>query len=179
MQLSHRRVQEVQLGLLRKDLSTELTDFDEAPTCNEPPPLNHNKRPVSRLLHLTMNTSNYNVNEAGSPWVLKTPLNMHSPPTNEVNAMRLIDDESPTIADSSFETFTAPRIRFPTNKLLFGISNEAEQRRTSAPTGLRMSFSHDEVKNGRKRKHVANINPFTPTSMLASLKKKFKSEPEL
>jgi hypothetical protein len=169
IQTSHLRVQEVQLNLLQKDLSQDLMDVDE-PACVEPPPLNYIKRPVSRLLH----------NQVDRQHAPATPsVSLHSPPTNEVKAMRLFD-KSPVLGSSPVAAATAPRHAFaPKSRLLFGCADESQPRRISAPGALRVSFGPTEAEASLKRKRVANINPFTPTSMLASLKKKYRSEPQM
>jgi hypothetical protein len=99
--------------------------------------------------------------------------------------MRLFD-KSPTLGSSPVAAFTVPKFGATKSRLLFG-AGDAEghfnPRRASAPVGLRVSFGLPDVSQvetsgkERKRKRVANINPFTPTSMLASLKKKYQSEP--
>ena len=197
IQTSHLRVQELQLNLLQKDLSNEMMMELDEPTCTEPPPLNYSKRPMSRLLHISVDSTQQNTpkqhfdlsrNDAEdikSPWLLQTPSNLHSPPTNEVKAMRLFD-KSPTLGSSPVAAFTVPKFGATKSRLLFG-AGDAEghfnPRRASAPVGLRVSFGLPDVSQvetsgkERKRKRVANINPFTPTSMLASLKKKYQSEP--
>ena len=168
-----------------------MMDFEE-PTCNEPPPLNYSKRPMSRLLHIaTENLSLQHTpidhdDDDESPWQLQTPANPHSPPTNEVKAMKLFD-RSPTLGNSPTGAFTVPKFGATKSRLLFAAGDNGDTyhpRRTSAPAGMRVTFGQTEVNScdvskERKRKRVANINPFTPTSMLASLKKKFRSEPEL
>lgn len=188
IQTSHLRVQQVELNHLQRDLMPEMMDFEE-PTCNEPPPLNYSKRPMSRLLHVSVDhQTNHTPQPYGdkgtqSPWLLKTPANLHSPPTNEVNAMRLFD-HSPTVVSSPVAAYTVPKHGMTKSRLFFGegFDEPNHMRRTSAPAGLRVTFNgqteNDMVKE-RKRKRVGNINPFTPTSMLASLKKRFKSEPVL
>ena len=207
IQTSHLRVQELQLNLLQKDLSNdlfqkdatfnEMMDLDE-PTCTEPPPLNYSKRPMSRLLHISIDSSHQNTpkhfgqsqsgEDVKSPWLLQTPCNPHSPPTNEVKAMKLFDKSPPTFGSSPVAAFTVPKFGATKSRLLFGAGDDGDHfnpRRASAPTGLRVSFGLPDVSQvevsgkERKRKRVANINPFTPTSMLASLKKKYQSEPVL
>ena len=195
IQTSHLRVQEVQLNLFQRDLLTNndmAMDFDDHPTCNEPPPLNYSKRPMSRLLHVSVDhhtaaTPRHFEDEStpGSPWLQQTPANMHSPPTNEVKAMKLFD-KSPTLGSSPVGAFSVPKFAAAKGRMLFGSGDSASHampKRMSAPAaGFRVSFGATEsadLGKERKRKRIANINPFTPTSMLASLKKKYRSEPEM
>ena len=195
IQTSHLRVQEVQLNLFQRDLLTnnDMMDFDDHPTCNEPPPLNYSKRPMSRLLHVAVDHQNAATPKhfgdesttPGSPWLQRTPANMHSPPTNEVKAMKLFD-KSPTLGSSPTGAFSAPKFAAAKGRMLFGSGDSASHampKRMSAPAaGFRVSFGSTETADlgkERKRKRIANVNPFTPTSMLASLKKKYRSEPEM
>jgi len=147
---------------------------------------------MSRLLHVSVDnrpvaTPKHFENQStpGSPWLQQTPVNMHSPPTNEVKAMKLFD-KSPTLGSSPVRAFSAPKFAAAKGRLLFGSGDNASHvvpKRMSAPAaGFRVSFGATETVDlgkERKRKRVANINPFTPTSMLASLKKKYRSEPEM
>ena len=183
IQTSHLKVQEVDFNLLQKNYITDSMDLDE-PTCSRPPPL-ISKRPMSRLSIAIDNQSprhynNFIVEDSyfrSSPLVQQTPANLHSPPTNEVKAMKLFD-KSPTYGSSPVAPFTAPKFG---SRLLFGFGgNKDDHRRVSAPSGLRVSFGQTEAElsgKERKRKRIANINPFTPNSMLKSMKKKFQSEP--
>ena len=183
---SHLRVQEVELNLLQKDFLNDMELDEDEPAYNEPPPL-ITKRPMSRL-NISVDTPRhiYGNNESASnssPWLLKTPANLHSPPTNEVKAMKLFD-KSPFYGSSPIAPTTAPRyargIKF---RHLMGADNNGDHsRRFSGPAGLRVSFGQPETETSgkeRKRKRVANINPFTPNSMLESLKKKYCSLPEM
>ena len=88
----------------------------------------------------------------GSP--ASEPINSPSPPTNEVRAMRLFDD-----------TNTSP-VSVP--KLSLKSKFFDQNRRTSAPAAT-LAFGDSEP---RKRKRASNINPFTPVSIWASLRKK-------
>lgn len=109
-----------------------------------PPPLNYSKRPVSRIRFPGMM----------SP--ASEPINSPSPPTNEVRAMRLFDD-----------TNTSP-VSVP--KLSLKSKLFDQNRRISAPPAVTaLAFGDSEP---RKRKRVSNINPFTPVSIWASMRKK-------
>jgi hypothetical protein len=91
-------------------------------------------------------------------------------------------DKSPAYGSSPVAPFTAPKFGAALkSRLLFGTGGgDNYLRRVSAPAGLRVSFGQPETElSERKRKRVANVNPFTPNSMLASLKKKYRSEPEM
>jgi len=81
-----------------------------------------------------------------------------SPPTNAVNAMRLFDCKSSSSVSS---TSSLPR-----NKLQKSSRNLFEnglQRRKSAPVYL--------SQDSRRKSKTANLNPFTPSAMKASLNK--------
>ena len=183
IQTSHLKVQEVDFNSLQKNYITDSMDVDE-PTCSRPVPL-VSKRPMSRLSITIDNQTprhfnNFNADDSdlrSSPLVQQTPANLHSPPTNEVKAMKLFD-KSPTYGSSPVAPFTAPKFG---SRLLFGFGgNKDDHRRASAPSGLRVSFGQTEAElsgKERKRKRIANINPFTPNSMLKSMKKKYQSEP--
>ena len=182
IQTSHLKVQEVDFNLLQKNYINDSMDVDE-PSCSRPPPL-ISKRPMSRLSITIDNQTprhfNFNNDDSdlrSSPLVQQTPANLHSPPTNEVKAMKLFD-KSPTYGSSPVAPFTAPKFG---SRLLFGFGgNKDDHRRVSAPSGLRVSFGQTEAElsgKERKRKRIANINPFTPNSMLKSMKKKYQSEP--
>lgn len=123
-------------------------------TAKAPPPLNYVRRPVSRI----------------------RPLQNHpdSPPTNGVQAMKLFDaNDSPGNGALITSPVTAPRPAIK-SRLFF-----TKDRRTSAPGGVAgyENASGDSLNKERKRKR-ANINPFTPTSMLVSLKKKARMSGE-
>ena len=76
--------------------------------------------------------------------------------------MKIFDDHIVT------SPVTAPRMN-PTRSRVFG---DSENRRDSAPAAASniMAYAGDAI--DRKRKRTTNINPFTPTSILATLKKK-------
>ena len=109
-----------------------------------PPPLNYSKRPVSRIRF------------PGLLSPASEPINSPSPPTNEVRAMRLFDD-----------TNTSP-VSVP--KLSLKSKLFDQNRRISAPPAVTaLAFGDSEP---RKRKRASNINPFTPVSIWASMRKK-------
>ena len=178
IQTSHLKVQEVDFNLLQKNYINDWMDVDE-PSCSRPQ--SHiSKRLMSRLSITIDNQTprHFNLcNDRSLPLVQQMPANLHSPPTNEVKAMKLFD-KSPTYGSSPVAPFTAPKFG---SRLLFGFSSSKDNhRRISAPSGLRVSFGLTEAElsgKERKRKRIANINPFTPKSMLKSMKKKYQSEP--
>ena len=109
-----------------------------------PPPLNYVKRPVSRIQSRLSRPAS-------------DPLD---PPTNEVRAMRLFDAPAPMVTSP----VSAPRLQLAKSRFCFDENN----RRVSAPAPGSNIYQHEE----KKRKRTANINPFTPTSILASMRKK-------
>ena len=117
-------------------------------------------------------------------YIYQTPTNQHSPPTNEVRAMRIFDSNSPKghrVPDCDI----GPRFRIPFANLEDANNEETassgHQRRRSAPGGVENSnveqsavkMDHFRSEQTRKRqKRVANINPFTPTPTLDSIKRR-------
>ena len=115
-------------------------------------------------------------------YIYQTPTNQHSPPTNEVKAMRIYDSNSPKgyrvpVCD------TAPKFRFPFDNIEDAQeeSSNGHQRRKSAPGGVENSNDESRIskidrfrsEQSRKRqKRVANINPFTPTPTFDSIKRR-------
>ena len=156
-----------QLNLLQKDLPDNMrqrsgsgasssVEEPEPPAAAHPPPLNYVKRPVSRIV---ANMNGGGVAFKSTP--LSDPLSPASPPTEKVKALKLID-QSPTLVTSPK---TAPR--WGLKSRLF---TETAPRRVSAPQPGMVAASGDII--AKKRKRTANINPFTPTPMIVSLKKK-------
>lgn len=82
--------------------------------------------------------------------------------------MKLFDDNNLT------SPVSAPR-NLQMRSRLFGNSLQNENRRVSAPapaTNILAHFNNSENEQ-RKRKRTTNINPFfTPTSLLATMRKK-------
>ncbi len=162
-----------QLNLLQKDLpdaelrqrsgsGTSLSSIDEPA---QPPPLNQNKRPVSRILARLHHNYDHDDGGASGSWKLSDPLGgPASPPTEKVKALKLIDQSPSQISSPK----TAPR--FGLKSRLF---TETAPRRVSAPQPV---LDHSAANAGdmvaKKRKRTANINPFTPTPLIVSLKKK-------
>ena len=130
-----------------RELNLLQKDLHEAKLNHEsgaPPPLNYSKRPVSRIRF------------PGLLSPASEPINSPSPPTNEVRAMRLFDD-----------TNTSP-VSVP--KLSLKSKLFDQNRRISAPPAVTaLAFGDSEP---RKRKRASNINPFTPVSIWASMRKK-------
>ena len=112
-----------------------------------PPPLNYVKRPVSRISGIPNSR-------------FQSP---SSPPTNEVEAMKLFDDHIIT------SPVTAPRL----NPIRSRVFESDKDRRQSAPApgNNLMAYSGGDASE-RKRKRVTNINPFTPSYIMANLRKK-------
>jgi len=158
IQTSHLKPQEVRLDILQKSLFCDAleTDFGDEEILNcEPTPLNPVKRPASR----------FQFSHKSSKDSL-TSINLHSPPTDEVKAMKLFDKSpSPKHKPPLFYGDSLTIRRFPTNGTCF--------------KGL---FATSEIKSlgkERKRKQVANVNPFTPTSMMALIKNQSKMQSQM
>jgi len=121
---------------------------------SRPPPLNYNKRPISRL------SGHSRFIDSEGPH--SDPI---TPPTDGVKAMRLFDD-----CQLITSPVSAPRVR---SRIFANFLND-EKRRSSAPApASNISAYKPEVsiEQMRKRKRT-NINPFTPTSLMQTLRKK-------
>lgn len=153
IQMSHLKSQEVRLNLLPNVLFGDQMELNDESMTPEPHIFNHLNGPASRL-HFSL--CDISGSRGRAPL---TPTNLHSPPTNEVKAMKLFD-KSPS----------------PKHKLLTSFNEKWAPRRFSASGNYLKSSSAGK---DYKRKQVANVNPFTPSSMLASIKKQFKSESEV
>ena len=124
---------------------------------------------------------------ASPGYIYQTPTNQHSPPINEVRAMRIFDSHSPNDHKIISSAVTAPKVRIAFGVLEDGNKESKEnghQRRKSAPAGAITSDNrgtgacgdHHRSEQARKpRKRIANINPFTPTPTLESIKRRKKS----
>ena len=194
------------------------------PTLDAPPPLNYNKRPISRLSliremmqqrkkdeqlsirtdlqprqHdrkidktdlLGLRTPSFEGGEfiASPGFICQTPTNQHSPPTNEVRAMRIFDSHSPTGHRIFTSVASAPKFRIAFDVVGDDKDTEAKgnghQRRVSAPAGVKMPSDYKYGGGGdapsgeparKSRKRSANVNPFTPTPTLESIKRRKKS----
>ena len=84
----------------------------------------------------------------GSPgYIYQTPTNQHSPPINEVRAMRIFDSHSPNGTRTIPSHETAPKFRLPFDSLDTTSADtkvSGHQRRKSAPAGR---FSPDVCNN--------------------------------
>jgi len=134
-----------------------------SPSC-KPPQLNYTKRPKSRIHPRLL----------GYEGPASDPI---MPPTNEMKSIKLFDDsrDSSQLATSPVSTSSAPRQLMRSR--IFSDSSDPENRRVSAPAPVqRYAASNQEqaIINDqlRKRKRSSNINPFTPTSIMATLRKK-------
>lgn len=134
-----------------------------SPSC-KPPQLNYTKRPKSRIQPRLL----------GYEGPASDPI---MPPTNEMKSIKLFDDsrDSSQLATSPLSTSSAPRQLMRSR--IFSDSSDPENRRVSAPAPVqRYAASNQEqaIINDqlRKRKRSSNINPFTPTSIMATLRKK-------
>jgi len=134
-----------------------------SPSC-KPPQLHYNKRPKSRIQPRLL----------GYEGPASDPI---MPPTNEMKSIRLFDDsrDSTQLITSPVSTSSAPRPLMRSR--IFSDSFDPETRRLSAPAPVqRYAASNQEqaIINDqlRKRKRSSNINPFTPTSIMATLRKK-------
>merc|ERR1719266_1156383 len=134
-----------------------------SPSC-KPPQLNYTKRPKSRIQPRLL----------GYEGPASDPI---MPPTNEMKSIKLFDDsrDSSQLATSPVSTSSAPRPLMRSR--IFSDSSDTENRRVSAPAPVqRYAASNQEqaIINDqlRKRKRSSNINPFTPTSIMATLRKK-------
>jgi len=137
-----------ELNLLQKDKFDQLTSM--------PPPLNYNKRPVSRL---SGNHPRYFDSEGPH----SDPI---TPPTDGVKAMKLFDD-----CQLITSPVSAPKIR----SRIFSNFGSDEKRRVSAPAPVSNILAYkpeSSIEHLRKRKRATNINPFTPTSLMQTLRKK-------
>ena len=106
---------------------------------------------------------------------LDSPLNSPSPPTNTMKAMRLFDGlTSPNSACAISSPRSAPRVLPLKSRLIF--DEDGEPRRCSFP-GIGSQFHKnlfvecDSTSSAEKPK-LANINPFTPTAMIAANRRK-------
>jgi len=165
-----------------------------------PPPLNYMKAPMSRLYQARDKSDNHDipsspisscmVDDRLSPikhsnfgkWpreprnlFLDSPMNSPSPPTNTMKAMRLFDGlTSPNSACAISSPRSAPRVLPLKSRLIF--DEDGEPRRSSFPgIGLQFhknSFVECDSTSSVKKPKLANINPFTPTAMLAANRKR-------
>jgi len=134
-----------------------------SPSC-KPPQLNYTKRPKSRIQPRLL----------GYEGPASDPI---MPPTNEMKSIRLFDDsrDSQQMLTSPVSTSSAPRLLMRSR--IFSDSFDPETRRLSAPAPVqRYAASNQEQAlindQLRKRKRCSNINPFTPTSIMATIRKK-------
>lgn len=164
-----------------------------------PPPLNYTKVPMSRLYQAREKTDHHDIpsspisfmvedrlspikNTNYGKWpreprnlFLDSPLNSPSPPTNTMKAMRLFDGlTSPNSACAISSPRSAPRVLPLKSRLIF--DEDGEPRRCSFP-GIGSQFHKnlfvecDSTSSAEKPK-LANINPFTPTAMIAANRRK-------
>jgi len=167
--------------------------------CEAPPPLKQSKVPMSRLYQarerqdthdILSSPISFMVEDRLSPaknpnygkWprdprnlFLESSLNSPSPPTNTMKAMRLFDGlTSPNSACAISSPRSAPRALPLKSRLVF--DEDGEPRRSSFP-GIGNQFHKklfvecDSTSPADKPK-LANINPFTPTAMLAANRKR-------
>lgn len=172
-----------------------------------PPPLNHNKHPVSRFSEARCRTHHHGIPsspissmymmEDSSPlkhnnkcWprlpggdIPDSPLQSPSPPTNAVRAMRIFDMmSSPNSACAISSPRSTPRTVLHKARLLFD-DDDDEHRRASAPADPtfvdRVLSEMESTTNSSEKKKSANVNPFTPSAMLAATKKRCRSKRSL
>jgi hypothetical protein len=155
---------DLELNLLRRNMPRS----DDMDTTAGPPPLNYVKRPVSRI-RTNLSFQSPVVATASDP--IQGP---HSPPTHQVQAMKLFDPSPKTTSVS------VPRWDSLKSRLLFGSNKDVSAeipRRVSAPAPAWNihDYAGDattaDLQRKRKRRST-NINPFTLTSMMASMRKK-------
>merc|ERR1719422_1015454 len=177
-------------------VNTALARLDVCQTV-APPPLKQTKVPMSRLYQerpdhhdIPSSPISFMVEDRLSPiknpsygkWpreprnlFFESPLNSPSPPTNTMKAMRLFDGlTSPSSACAISSPRSAPRVLPLKSRLVF--DEDGEPRRSSFP-GIGNQFNKklfvecDSTSPAEKPK-LANINPFTPTAMLAANRKR-------
>lgn len=172
-----------------------MADLSQAEERLAPPPLNYCKNPVSRfslsrerpadfhemLSSPTHSFMNHAQEDGLSPikravWnqsrchLQESPLQSPSPPTNTMRAMRLFDPiVSPNTACAISSPQSTPRVLPLKSRLLF--TEDGEPRRSSYPAfgqqSRRNMMECDSTSSVEKAKQ-ANINPFTPSAMLAA-----------
>jgi len=181
---------------LTMPVNTALARLDVCQTV-APPPLKQTKVPMSRLYQerpdhhdIPSSPISFMVEDRLSPiknpsygkWpreprnlFFESPLNSPSPPTNTMKAMRLFDGlTSPSSACAISSPRSAPRVLPLKSRLVF--DEDGEPRRSSFP-GIGNQFNKklfvecDSTSPAEKPK-LANINPFTPTAMLAANRKR-------
>ena len=159
-------------------LRTDLNPYEKELIEPECPPLNRFRTPSfeSQLI-------------ATPGYICQTPTNLHSPPINEVRAMRIFDSHSPKAHRAFASAVTAPKHRIAFEGLE-GVGRETKvighQRRKSAPAGGVNSgeiiitpnedYAAHSEQSRKLRKRIANINPFTPTPTLDSIKRRKASD---
>jgi len=169
-----------------------------------PPPLNHTKHPVSRfsearcrahhgipsspISSLYMMDDSSPLKHTNKCWPLlpggdmpSSPLQSPSPPTNAVRAMRIFDMmSSPNSACAISSPRSTPRTVLHKARLLFD-EDDDEHRRASAPADPTLvdrvlSDIVNSTTNSSEKVKSANVNPFTPSAMMAATKKRCRSK---
>jgi len=184
------------------DIDEEMSDLLEG-TVPYPPPLNYNKHPVSRFSEprcrpfqgIPSSPISSCVMDDSSPvkhtnkcWprlpgstLPSSPIQSPSPPTNGVRAMRIFDlMSSPNSACVISSPRSTPRHVVHKARLLF--EDDDSLRRASAPAEpscmerCGAAAECDSTTNSSEKVKSANINPFTPSAMLAATKKRCRSK---
>ena len=143
---------------------------------------NNEGTPECHALHRFRTPSFESYDAFPSPgYIYQTPTNQHSPPTNEVRAMRIFDSNSPK-GPRVPACDAAPKFRIPFENIEDSKEESSgHQRRKSAPGGVENpnneptlpSIDRFRSEQSRKRlKRVANVNPFTPTPTFDSIKRR-------
>lgn len=180
---------------------SETSNVDYTEDLIRPPPLNYFKPAVSRFSQIRekapysdipsspissnmMEDHKSPVKEIVGKWPREprnlfsdghSPFNSPSPPSHTMRAMRLFDGlGSPNSACAISSPKSAPKLFNLKSRLLF---EEDGARRASFPASLSRNSLHecDSTSTSEKPK-LANINPFTPEGMVASNRKRNRSQ---
>ena len=170
------------LSLIREKMQLKKKEEQLRLRTDLPLERNNEGTPECHVLHRFRTPSFDSYDAFPSPgYIYQTPTNQHSPPTNEVRAMRIFDSNSPK-GHRIPPCDTAPKFRIPFESLEDAKEESSgHQRRRSAPGGVENSsdepsfakvdrFRSEQTRKRQKR--VANINPFTPTPTFDSIKRR-------
>ena len=109
--------------------------------------------------------------------LLSSPVQSPSPPTNTMKAMRLFDglgspNSACAISSLISSPRSTPRVMPLKSRLLF--TENGEPRRSSFPShgSHRRNLNDCDSTASVEKVKLANVNPFTPTAMMASFNKK-------
>merc|ERR1719323_1187326 len=172
---------------------SETSNVDYTDDLVKPPPLNYYKPAVSRFSQIREKQSYHDIpsspissnilDELKSPvkdekWSRDRHCSAHSPlspPSHTMRAMRLFDLGDPNSECSISSPKTAPKmLSHLKSRLLF---EETGVRRASFPSAAsRLSFHECDSTSGSEKPKMANINPFTPEGIVATNRKRNRSQ---